>query len=55
VGDIILEANRKKTETVRDLEKIINRADSGDSILLRIRRETRGRGEDFMVTLRIPE
>lgn len=54
-GDIITEANRQEIERVRDLERIIDRAEAGDSILLRIRRERRGSSDDFMVTLRIPE
>jgi serine protease Do len=58
VGDIILEVNRKKIETVKDLEKILNELDSGDAVLMLIRREGRdrtGSSEEFMVTLRIPE
>lgn len=55
VGDVVTEANRQEIETVRDLEKIIEKAEPGDSILLRIRREKRGSSGDFMVTLRIPE
>jgi serine protease Do len=55
-GDIILEVNRKKVETINDLEKILNRLKSGDPLLLLIRRENRrGGAQDFMVTLRVPE
>ena len=53
-GDIILEANRKKVKTVRDLRNIINRLDSGDTLILLIRRERNGESQEFIRTLRIP-
>lgn len=58
VGDIILEVNREKIETVKDLEKILKELDAGDAVLMLVRRESRdraGSSEEFMVTLRIPE
>ncbi len=58
VGDIILEANRKKMEKIGDLEKLVKRTKPGDAILLLIRRESRdrrGSAQDFIVTLRTPE
>ena len=58
VGDIILEANRKKMEKIGELEKIVKRTKPGDAILLLIRRESRdrrGSTQDFIVTLRTPE
>jgi len=53
-GDIILEANRKKVKTVRDLRNIINGLDSGDTLILLIRRERNGESQEFIRTLRIP-
>ncbi len=58
VGDIILEANRKKMDKIGELEKIVKRTKPGDAILLLIRRESRdrrGSTQDFIVTLRTPE
>lgn len=57
MGDLILEADRKKMEAVKDLEKIIDDKKPGQVVLLNVRREGRGRGgsQDFIVTLRIPE
>ncbi len=54
-GDLILEADRQKMETVKDLEKIIDKKKPGQVVLLNVRREGRGRTQDFVVTLRIPE
>ena len=53
-GDIILEANRKKVKTVRDFRNIINGLDSGDTLILLIRRERNGESQEFIRTLRIP-
>ncbi|MFW6132102.1 MAG: PDZ domain-containing protein, partial [Candidatus Aminicenantaceae bacterium] len=53
VGDIILEINRKRVKTVDDVKSILKKVDSGDPILLLIRRERRGLSEDYLVTLRI--
>ncbi|MBN2244465.1 MAG: Do family serine endopeptidase [Candidatus Aminicenantes bacterium] len=58
VGDIILEVNREEIISVEDFEKILNKLDPGDAVLMLIRRESRdrtGRSEEFMLTLRIPE
>jgi serine protease Do len=58
VGDIILEANRKKMDKIGDLEKVVKKTKPGDAILLLIRRESRDRrggAQDFIVTLRTPE
>ena len=55
-GDLILEADKKKLESVSDLEKIIDKKKAGQVVLLQIRREGgRGGAQDFIVTLRIPE
>ncbi len=54
-GDIILEANRKKVKTDKDLRNIVNKLDSGDTVVLLIRRERDGASEEFIRTLRIPE
>lgn len=53
-GDIILEVNREKMKTVKDLENILKELKSGDPLMLRLRRETRSGSQDFIVTLRIP-
>jgi S1-C subfamily serine protease len=53
VGDVIVEADRKETISVKDLEKILDKKKAGESILLRVHR--RGSADDFMVTIRIPE
>jgi len=54
-GDIILEANREKIRNERDLTKIINKLDPGDTLMLKIRRETSRETIEFIRTLRIPE
>ncbi len=54
VGDIILEVNRKKVESVEDLENILRKSQSGDALMLLVRRETDGEAQDFIITLRIP-
>ncbi len=55
VGDIIIEANRQTVKDVNDLRKIINKLDSGDSLILLIRRETEGDPIELIRTLKIPE
>ncbi len=54
-GDIILEVNQIKMETVRDLENILRKSKAGDAIMLLLRREGNGRSQDFIRTLSIPE
>jgi serine protease Do len=54
-GDIILEANRKNVRTDREFRNIVNKLDSGETLMLRIRRERDGQAEEFIRTLRIPE
>jgi serine protease Do len=54
-GDIILEANREKVKTDRELRNILNKLDSGDTLILLIRRERDGDPVEFISTLRIPE
>lgn len=54
VGDIILEVNRKKVDTVDDFEKILKNIDSGQILLLLVRREQEGESIDRIVTLRVP-
>ncbi|MFP4082909.1 MAG: PDZ domain-containing protein, partial [Candidatus Aminicenantes bacterium] len=53
-GDIIIEVNRIKIKSLEDLEGILDKLDSGDPIILLIRRERDGRAQEFVVTLRIP-
>ncbi len=54
-GDIILEANREQVKTDSDLRNIVNKLDSGDTLVLLIRRERDREQEEFIRTLRIPE
>ena len=54
-GDIILEANREKVKTDRELRNILKKLDSGDTLILLIRRERDGEPVEFISTLRIPE
>lgn len=53
-GDIILEVNRNKVLTVRDLERILKKTDSGEDVMLLVRREGEGRAQEIIVTLRVP-
>jgi serine protease Do len=55
VGDIILEANGKDVRNERDFRNIVDKLDSGDTLMLRIRRERDGESAEFISTLRIPE
>jgi serine protease Do len=55
MGDLILEADKQKMESVKDLEKIIDKKKPGQVVLLSVRREGRRATQDFIVTLRIPE
>jgi serine protease Do len=55
MGDLILEADKQKMESVKDLEAIIDKKKSGQVVLLNVRREGRRGAQDFIVTLRIPE
>ncbi|MDH7512453.1 MAG: Do family serine endopeptidase [Clostridiales bacterium] len=54
VGDIILEVNRKKVTRVEDIEKMLKKVESGEVILLLVRREADGESIDRIVTLRVP-
>ena len=54
-GDIIIEVNKTPVSKARDLERIVNKTDSGDPIMLRVVREHNGQVVKFLVTLRIPE
>ncbi|NIM91677.1 MAG: Do family serine endopeptidase [Candidatus Aminicenantes bacterium] len=53
-GDIILEVNRKEVASVRDFENIVKKKESGDAIILLVRRESNGEFQDTLITLRIP-
>jgi len=53
-GDIILEINRKKVTSIKELEDIVKKTKSGDAIIMLVRREQNGSIQDFIVTLRIP-
>ena len=52
-GDIILEANRQKVETVEQWESVVKKLKPGDAVMLLIRREANGQQQDFIVTLRV--
>jgi serine protease Do len=54
VGDIIIEVNRRKVSTVDELDKMIKKFESGQAIILLVRREAEGQSVDRIVTLRIP-
>lgn len=53
-GDIIIEVNRRKTTRLDEMNNILKKLDSGDPIILTIRRERESRTEEFVVTLRMP-
>ncbi|MGB7297272.1 MAG: Do family serine endopeptidase [Candidatus Aminicenantales bacterium] len=54
VGDIIIEVNRRKVTTVDDLEKTMAKIESGEALILLLRREQDGQSVDRIVTLRVP-
>ncbi len=54
-GDIILEVNQEKMESIEDWEKILKKAEPGDAIMLLLRREQNGESADFIQTISIPE
>jgi serine protease Do len=54
VGDIILEVNRKRVSTVDEMERIMSKFESGQAIILLVRREQNGETLDRIVTLRVP-
>jgi serine protease Do len=53
-GDIILEVNRKKVATVDEMERMMDTFESGQAIILLVRREQDGDSIDRIVTLRVP-
>ena len=53
-GDIIIEVNRKKVATVDELERMMSKFESGQAIILLVRREQNGESIDRIVTLRVP-
>lgn len=53
-GDIILEVNRAKVSSVDQWERILDRAKTGEVMMLLVRREGDGSAQDFIVSLRIP-
>jgi S1-C subfamily serine protease len=54
VGDIILEVNRRPVNTVEELEKTLDKAESGEAIVLLVRHEEDGELIDRIITLRVP-
>jgi len=53
-GDIIIEVNKRKVATVDELERILKKLESGQVVILLIRRESDGQSFDRIVTLRVP-
>lgn len=53
-GDIILEVNRIKVGSVKEFQDILKKTESGEEIILLVRREIDGEKIDFIVTLRVP-
>ncbi len=53
-GDIILEVNRKRVTDVGEFEKILKNMESGQVLLLLVRREQDGEFIDRIITLRVP-
>jgi serine protease Do len=54
VDDIILEVNRRPVETVDDLDRILKRTESGQTIMLLVRQESDSGAVDRIITLRVP-
>jgi hypothetical protein len=50
-----LKLTEKKVITDRELRNIVNKLDSGDTLVLLVRREQDGAQQEFIRTLRIPE
>jgi len=53
-GDIIVEINRQPVETADDLDRILKKIDSGQAVILLVRRESDGESVERIVTLRVP-
>lgn len=53
-GDIILEVNRQSVETTDDLDRILKKVESGQAVILLVRRESEGESVERIVTLRVP-
>jgi serine protease Do len=54
-GDIILEVNQEKIQSIKDWENILKKTKSGDAIMLLLRREQNGESAEYIQTLSIPE
>ncbi len=53
-GDIIVEINRQTVETAEDLDRILKKVQSGQAVILLVRRESEGESVERIVTLRVP-
>jgi serine protease Do len=53
-GDIIVEINRQAVETADDLDRILKKVESGQAVILLVRREADGESVERIVTLRVP-
>jgi serine protease Do len=53
-GDLILEVNRRRVNSVSEFEGILKQTASGDYLMLLIRRESDGSLQDTVLTLRVP-
>jgi len=53
-GDIILEVNRFKVNTIAQWNQILDKAPAGSVLMLSCRREGDGQSQDFIISVRIP-
>ncbi|MDD8021143.1 MAG: Do family serine endopeptidase [Acidobacteriota bacterium] len=53
-GDIILEVNRNKVTSVKEFQNVLKKAESGEEIILLVRREEDGEKIDSITTIRVP-
>jgi serine protease Do len=50
---IIIEVNRKKVKTTREFESILKKTQSGDEVILLIRREFEDQVQDTIVPIKV--
>ena len=54
-GDLITAINRKSIESVRDYNRIVDRAKAGDILLIRLKKRTGDSVSNWYVSVRIPD
>ncbi|MBC8185926.1 DegQ family serine endoprotease [candidate division KSB1 bacterium] len=54
-GDLITAINRKEVESVRDYNRIVDKAKAGDILLIRLKKRSRESLSNWYVSLRVPE